>query len=190
VCPQDETDDAALWAKLTKTVTPADREDVLFQTKAKPQGKPLGKAAAKPKAKLTDDGKAVVKPAVKTMAMPADLRAKRPELRAGIDNASARRLTKGSFTIDGSIDLHGRTEATAHQALVRFIQQAVQQEARTLLVITGKGAKGQGILRRKVPEWLKDYPLKAHILAFSEASPKDGGSGAYYVRLRRKRDVL
>ena len=109
-------------------------------------------------------------------------------MRAGIDNASAKRLTKGSFSIDDRLDLHGRSEAQAHKALMQFVQQAARNGARTLLVITGKGAMGQGVLRRKVPEWLKEYPLKSHVLAISQASGKDGGGGALYVRLRRQRD--
>ncbi|MGB2252104.1 MAG: Smr/MutS family protein, partial [Candidatus Puniceispirillaceae bacterium] len=55
---------------------------------------------------------------------------------------------------------------------------------RCVLVITGKGA---GILRGHVPDWLKRQPLSPHILAMAEARPHDGGSGALYVLLRRKR---
>ena len=46
---------------------------------------------------------------------PADLRSAEPYMRAGIDNASARRLVKGVFEIDDQIDLHGQTEAQAHR---------------------------------------------------------------------------
>ena len=137
-------------------------------------------------------GGAPLKPAIVTNKTaeihPADLRSSVPVMRAGIDNASARRLTKGTFEIDERLDLHGKTEVMAHKALLQFVQRASRSGARTLLIITGKGASGQGVLRRKVPEWLKDYPLKPHILAISQASPKDGGGGALYVRLRRSRD--
>ena len=44
---------------------------------------------------------------------PADLRSSVPVMRAGIDNASAKRLTKGHFDIDETIDLYGKTEALA-----------------------------------------------------------------------------
>ena len=50
-----------------------------------------------------------------------------------------------------------------------------------------------GVLRRKVPEWLKDEPLKSHILAISQASPKDGGGGAFmcvYVVKEASHDAL
>lgn len=183
-------DDSNLWAEVAKTITPADREDVLFvdpSTKAKSQ-KPQKAEAKKP---VKAGGGGLVKPARAAKAnaevRPADLRSSVPVMRGGIDNASARRLTKGSFEIDERLDLHGKTEVMAHKALLQFVQRASQSGARTLLIITGKGAGGQGVLRRKVPEWLKDYPLKPHILAISQASPKDGGGGALYVRLRRNR---
>jgi DNA-nicking Smr family endonuclease len=188
-------DDSGLWAEVAKTITPANREDVLFtdpSIKAKAQ-KPRKSEAQKP----LGAGGAPLKPAIKTNKTaeirpdeirPADLRSSVPVMRAGIDNASARRLTKGSFEIDERLDLHGKTEVMAHKALLQFVQRASRSGARTLLIITGKGAGGQGVLRRKVPEWLKEYPLKPHILAISQASPKDGGGGALYVRLRRSRD--
>ena len=183
-------DDNTLWEEVAKTITPANRDDVLF-TDPSANSKP--KKAQKPSAKHADaTGSGVpVKPAIKTKPAPevhpADLRSSVPVMRAGIDNASARRLTKGSFEIDDRLDLHGKTEVMAHKALLQFVQRASRSGARTLLIITGKGAGGQGLLRRKVPEWLKDYPLKSHILAISQASPKDGGGGALYVRLRRSR---
>ena len=180
-------EDNDLWAEVTKTVTPANRDDVLRKKETKPaKNKTAGKQG---KAQATTSASpALQKPQTKPFVNPADLRSKTPAMRAGIDNASAKRLTKGSFSIDDRLDLHGRSEAQAHKALMQFVQQAARNGARTLLVITGKGAMGQGVLRRKVPEWLKEYPLKSHVLAISQASGKDGGGGALYVRLRRQRD--
>ena len=183
-------DDSTLWAEVTKTITPADRDDVLFtdpSAKAKPQKRPKSDTKKPATAGAGVSLKPAMPPKASAEINPADLRSSVPVMRAGIDNASARRLTKGSFEIDERLDLHGKTEIMAHKALLQFVQRASRSGARTLLIITGKGAGGQGILRRKVPEWLKDYPLKPHILAISQASPKDGGGGALYVRLRRSR---
>ena len=180
-------EDNELWAEVTKTVTPANRDDVLVKKETKAAKKKFGEKKGKTLVKKALSS-IPQKPQTKPFVSPADLRVKTPAMRAGIDNASAKRLTKGNFIIDDRIDLHGQTEAQAHKALLRFTQQAVRNGARTLLVITGKGAMGQGVLRRKVPEWLKDYPLKSHVLAISQASGKDGGAGALYVRLRRQRD--
>ena len=54
-------------------------------------------------------------------------------------------------------------------------------------MITGKGVRGEGVLRRHVPLWLKQPPLDNVVLAISDATPKDGGTGAIYVMLRRTR---
>ena len=187
------SDDHDLWAEVVKTITPANREDVLSPAELRAQ---TDKAKKKSGKKITKKKGAVhakqaspaAKPAMAKQVYPADLRSAQPQMRAGIDNASARRLVKGVFEIDDQIDLHGQTEAQAHRQLHHFIYQASSRHLRTLLIITGKGAQGQGVLRRKVPEWLKDEPLKSHILAISQASPKDGGGGALYIRLRRHRD--
>jgi DNA-nicking Smr family endonuclease len=112
-----------------------------------------------------------------------------PPPNPGIDRRTADRLRKGAMAIDRQIDLHGMTEAAAHAALDRFVRQAWQHGARVLLVITGKGslAEGGGVLRRNLPRWLNVGENAARVLRVESAQPKDGGSGAYYVLLRRDR---
>ena len=104
----------------------------------------------------------------------------------GFDRATADKLKKGKLEIDGRLDLHGMTQGEAHAALRRFIALAGKNEWRTLLVITGKGrvTEGGGVLRRMLPLWLEEF---SSVLATSPAQPKDGGSGAFYLRLRKKR---
>ena len=104
--------------------------------------------------------------------------------RAGIDSRTQRRLFRGEVPVDRRLDLHGMTAAYAQGRLVQFIEMAVDDGCRCVLVITGKGS---GVLRGYVPEWLKQPPLAPLILALAEARPKDGGGGALYVLLRRKR---
>ena len=114
-------------------------------------------------------------------ANPVDLRQGE---RAGIDGRTQRRLFRGDVSVDRRLDLHGLTAARAENRLVQFIETAARDGCRCVLVITGKGA---GILRGHVPDWLKRQPLSPHVLALAEARPHDGGSGALYVLLRRKR---
>ena len=47
--------------------------------------------------------------------------------------------------------------------------------------------KGDGVLKNKTPLWLSERDLKPYILKFISAQPKDGGSGALYVYLRRNK---
>lgn len=115
---------------------------------------------------------------------------RRPELTpaAGFDSATAARLKKGKLELEGRLDLHGMTQEEAFLALQRFVLSAVSRGLRTLLVITGKGPQGAGVLRQKLPLWLEEPKLRRHILAVSPARPKDGGGGAFYLRLRKARE--
>ena len=112
---------------------------------------------------------------------------------AGIDRNTAERFRKGESFIDGTIDLHGMSREKAHIALCRFLGAHYERGSRCLLVITGKGSKNQsgemqrGVLREMLPAWLDEPGLRGIVLAFDVAKPKHGGSGAYYVLLRRKR---
>ncbi|MDR3439617.1 Smr/MutS family protein [Telmatospirillum sp.] len=106
----------------------------------------------------------------------------------GLDKSTAGRFTKGAMAIDAVLDLHGLTQPVAHAALGRFITGSADLGRRCLLVVTGKGnGQGTGVLRAEVPRWLNEPGLRAQILAFTYAQPKDGGSGALYVLLKRRR---
>lgn len=108
---------------------------------------------------------------------------------AGIDKNTADRFRKGKTTIDATLDLHGMTREQAHYALSSFIHAQYTLGSRCLLVITGKGyrGEGQGVLRELLPHWLDEPSLRPFILALDVAKPPHGGSGAFYVLLRRKR---
>jgi DNA-nicking Smr family endonuclease len=70
--------------------------------------------------------------------------------------------------------------------LTGFVLRSFAEGRRMLLVITGKGALGDGVLRRRVPEWLAQPPLRPMIAGLSEAHRRHGGEGALYVALRRR----
>ena len=106
------------------------------------------------------------------------------------------KMKKGRLSPEARIDLHGMTTAQAHPALVRFVLDAVSRGQRLVLIITGKGKtkpdtgpipERHGVLRHQVPHWLNTPPLNRHVLQISEAHVKHGGTGAYYVYLRRAR---
>lgn len=98
------------------------------------------------------------------------------------------RVAKGRHGIDARIDLHGFTQHEAHAALSRFLRNAVERDARLVLVITGKGRGGEiGVLRRQVPQWLGLPEFRALVVGFEDAAIAHGGEGALYVRLKRGR---
>ncbi|WP_445680414.1 Smr/MutS family protein [Radicibacter daui] len=105
----------------------------------------------------------------------------------GLDRRTGERLRRGRMEISGRIDLHGMSQEKAHLALMGFVVHHWRVGSRCVLVITGKGPRGEGILRSAVPRWLADAPLKDKVLSFSDAQPADGGSGALYVLLKRQR---
>jgi DNA-nicking Smr family endonuclease len=108
-----------------------------------------------------------------------------------MDKRTATRLRRGQIAIEGRIDLPGMTQDEAHGALTGFIKSSAGIGRRCVLVITGKGlgkGLGGGVLRSQLPRWLNTEELHPLILAFAPAQPKDGGGGAFYVYLRKRRE--
>jgi DNA-nicking Smr family endonuclease len=96
------------------------------------------------------------------------------------------RIKRGAVPLEAILDLHGHTRETAYEALLRFIVSLGSRGIRTALIITGKGSgKSEGILRRELPRWLCETPLREHIIAYDRADRQHGGSGAWYVRIRQ-----
>lgn len=106
----------------------------------------------------------------------------------GIDRKTADRVRKGEIRTEARLDLHGLNIDSARSALLQFIKTSYATEKRCVLVITGKGrASGTGTIRREFPLWLEDSAIKPFILSVSPAQPKDGGTGAFYIYLRKKK---
>jgi DNA-nicking Smr family endonuclease len=96
------------------------------------------------------------------------------------------RIVKQREPIGGRLDLHGLTQDRARAVLEAFLRSAWDDGWRAVLVITGKGVQGDGVLRKRAPEWL-GAPHLGHIVAgISEAHRRHGGEGALYVALKRK----
>lgn len=96
------------------------------------------------------------------------------------------RIAKERDPIGARIDLHGMTQDRAKAALEAFVLRAWDEGYRAVLVITGKGVQGDGILRRRTPEWLAGRALSGVVAGISEAHQRHGGEGALYVALKRK----
>jgi DNA-nicking Smr family endonuclease len=181
--------DSELWQAVLRDVKPLRRRQPAAA--AKPAPKPpieSPPAAAAP----------APRPAHRPAAKLAPLLPLTGPRAPGLDKASAERLKRGQYSIEARIDLHGMTQDDAHRALGDFIARSARAGRRCVLIITGKGlrrigderaagAVGEiGILRNAAPRWLNEAPNRARILAFAAAQPRDGGSGALYVLLRRR----
>ena len=106
-----------------------------------------------------------------------------------LDQSVTRKIAKGRTGIDGRIDLHGMTQAEAHSRLYRFLESSYQMGRRTILVITGKGVRGEGILKQAVPRWLAEPEFRKYVSGYHDAHVTHGGGGALYVRLRNPAKV-
>lgn len=111
-----------------------------------------------------------------------------------MDRRTHQQMLRGKLKPEARIDLHGMTVVEAHPGLIRFLLRAHAEGRRLVLVITGKGGRGpdegpipqrHGVLRQQVPLWLAQPPLGAVVQQVAEAHLRHGGSGAYYVYLRR-----
>ncbi|MEM0948404.1 MAG: Smr/MutS family protein [Pseudomonadota bacterium] len=189
----------ALWEKVVEKATPLSRS----QTSDEPGAS--NKVAPKKKPPLSapdtetriPDGFGIgrtpnPKPPNTMQAMKPDGILGKPRM----DRKKHGRLTRGKLEPEARIDLHGMTLAAAHSALTRFILGAQADGKRLVLVITGKGKDRDeggpiptrtGVLRHQVPGWLMSGPVAGAVLDIATAHRKHGGSGAYYVYLRRRR---
>jgi DNA-nicking Smr family endonuclease len=100
------------------------------------------------------------------------------------DRGGEKRVRRGKLEIDASLDLHGHTQETGRSAVLRFIQAAHARGDRTIIVITGAGRAGQGVLKQRLPDWLAE--VRPLIAGFAQAHRQHGGAGAFYVFLKRR----
>ena len=96
------------------------------------------------------------------------------------------------------LDLHGKTLDEANQIIENFIRKSYEDKVHKLIIVTGKGlhsnnekdpyvSKDLGILKHSIRNFLKNnVELMELISNISEASIEDGGSGAFYIFLKKK----
>lgn len=107
-------------------------------------------------------------------------------LRNGLSRMILRKLRRGHWPVEESLDLHGNTGDAARILLQEFLHEAAQRGLRCVLVIHGKGMNspgGSAVLRRLTRHWLAQRP---DVLAYCDALPTDGGSGAVLVLRKTK----
>ena len=188
-------EDLALWQHVTRDAKPlAKREPAPKRGPAPEPPAPESPAPEAPTPEAKSKAAKTAKPLRRALGIePVPPKPAAPALDhgrvAGVDKRSAARLRRGQLPVEARLDLHGHTQDEAHAALGRFLAEAQARGLRCVLVITGKGTTKQagGILRNQVPRWLNEAANRDRILAFDYAQAKDGGLGALYVLMRRKR---
>ena len=177
------TAESELWQQVTGDVSPLpDAHDRVDKPETGPAAPPSDAPAVE-----SGDAPAPVPPPAPPPLRPEA--ASEPALThgsaPGLDRRTQTNLRRGKVGIEARTDLHGMTQEQAHRALGDFLADSQAAGRRSVLVITGKGAGGTGILRDAVPKWLNQGANRKRVRAFSHAQPKDGGEGALYVLLKR-----
>lgn len=196
VKPEPLVPDPEVWQEIARGVKPIRRSNIAPQPLAplpklyRPEG-----AGAAAYAKIDAKEKRPLLPAHVSPGRHGEP----PELQ--MDKRLKQRFQRGELPVEARLDLHGLTLANAERALSKLIRDSLAQQKRCLLVITGKGARsasendlssgtmsGRGVLRAWLPDYLKRGPWRGQILGVTPARPHMGGTGAFYVLLRRQRN--
>lgn len=183
-------EEARLWSTVVRKIKPIAESPVesgaLVAVDQKPAVQSTGKK--KPVKPLSPEKSAP------PLLKPASVAKKAPQVPfAPLERQLRRGLSRGSSSVDATIDLHGMRQAEAHERLRSFVLKAQRDGLKVVLVVTGKGNLAdhdpsfdqRGVLRRNLPLWLRMPDLRPAIIGFEEASRQHGGSGAFYVRIRK-----
>jgi DNA-nicking Smr family endonuclease len=174
--PHSEFDSA--FADAMRDVVPLGRPSRVEHRPARPEPIPLQRLR---------DERAVLVESLTSQAEPDTGLVTGDELvyvRQGVPAQVLRRLRRGYWVVQDDLDLHGMTSIEARLATAAFLAECVQRGVRCVRIVHGKGLRSpnrEPVLKRKLGHWLI---VRDEVLAFCEARPVDGGSGAVVVLLR------
>lgn len=180
------------------------RADKIRADKIKPDDAALFRAAIGAVQPLAEQNRIIPQPVPRKSFRPADLPSALPDtlydsthasapgeyLSNGLSRMTLRKLRRGNWPIQDTLDLHGLHSDAARKQVQAFLYAAVQRELRCVLLIHGKGINSQGgaaVLRNLARHWLIQHP---DVLGYCEASAKEGGSGAVLILLKMNRSAL
>lgn len=187
--PPDLTqEDHRIWARVSGSVTPPRSRKaaritpgaILPDEPLKPETvrAPRAPFVGKPKVS-TKIRAAATTPAPKTPHPPRSA----PE---ELEPRRQRRLSRERDPIEASIDLHGFGRFEAEDQLRAFLMGSQARGLRAVLVVTGQGRRGGGVIRASIHEWLQGHALRGVVSGFAMAHRRHGGDGAIYVTLKAR----
>ncbi|MBX3476733.1 MAG: Smr/MutS family protein [Brevundimonas sp.] len=180
--PPLSDDDRRLWARVSGTVTPSRRRRApLAEATAQDPDAPAPKAA--PKSQTKGRPAPVVAPPAITRPAPVRAPVRAPDL---LEPRRQRRLSRERDPIEARLDLHGYGRFEAEDVLRAFLLSCHARGLRAVLVITGQGRRGGGVIRASFEDWLHAPALRGVVAGFASAHRRHGGAGAVYVTLKRK----
>ena len=104
-------------------------------------------------------------------------------LREGLSRQVLRRLRRGHWVVQDSLDLHGMNRITAADAVASFLRACAARRLRCARIVHGKGRGSKNrepVLKAKLRKWL---PQRSEVLAFCQAPAVHGGAGAVLILL-------
>jgi len=105
-------------------------------------------------------------------------------LREGYPRDTLRKLRRGHWTVEASLDLHGMNRTEAAVAVSEFLRRCAQRGQRCVRIVHGRGLGSpnrEPVLKGKLRKWL---PLRGDVLAFCQAPRAHGGAGAVLILLK------
>lgn len=102
----------------------------------------------------------------------------------GLSPQHLRKLRRGHWKIQDNLDLHGMTIEQAHALTRTFLTDAIRHGLRCVRIVHGKGLRSpnrEPVIKKNLGAWLLQWK---EILAYCQAPPNEGGSGAVLVLLR------
>ena len=181
-------DEHSLWQGVARSVSPLRKRARRQQISEEPES-----ASSAPASRAKAAAKSVSNPVSRPSLAPSASAPKPagPPSLTPLGRKLKKRVERGSHAIDGRLDLHGFTQAEAHDALLHFLRTRQVRGAKLVLIITGKGFRGdmsvgeRGVLKRMVPMWLRLPEFRDYVIGFESAAVGHGGEGALYVTLRK-----
>ena len=123
------------------------------------------------------------------VASPVEKRPSPPRPKPAPEDLEPRRkqrLSRERDPIEARIDLHGFGRFEAEDQLRGFLTSCQARGMRAVLVITGQGRMGGGVIRSAFAEWMQSPALRGVVSGFTVAHQRHGGNGAFYVTLKRR----
>lgn len=179
--PPISDDDRRIWARVTGTVTPPHARKAVRVAVDAPDPAPaipVAPRSAKP-----------IRPATPKIAPPTPVAPRPPSLRAPdeLEPRRQRRLSRERDPIEARLDLHGYGRFEAEDVLRAFLLSSRARGLGAVLVVTGQGRRGGGVIRASIIEWLHAPALRGVVSGFASAHRRHGGEGAIYVTLKRRK---
>lgn len=175
----DNADDNALFRQEMEGVTPLKPSNRVLLT-SRPAKTSTNTTGGNDTAALNDAPDDVFSDAEITEECPETLRFSR----GGLQHQVLKKLRQGKFPLEHTLDLHGLTVPEARRALQAFLAECDNTGIRHALIVHGKGyrSREKAVIKPMLNRWLRQVD---QVLAFHSAQPRDGGTGAVYVLLRK-----